>query len=222
MKKLTKLMTAILTLSLLVTILTPVTTEAATVKDGSIYIASFDSDATNYVKSVSVNKKGQLVVKANFKQEYKTNDSIIKWKSTGIKTITFTEDDFGNGIDGKTDYYRHNYKTGKTNPKFYHYTQKEFMKQVEKYMDTSWKLVITVNGGKMVSAAIVKYNGTYTDESRQGWKTSITADEYDWANNWICPICYERLGYGPEAKSLRVQLRKFKCTCEDHEGKLIK
>ena len=221
MKKLTKLMTAILALSLVVTALTPVTAEAATVKDYHIYIASFDSDATNYVKSVSVNKKGQLVVKANFKRNYETKDFVTKWKSTGMKTFTFNPTDFGDGIDGGADYHRHNYKTGKTNPKFYHYTQKDFLKQVEKYMGTSWKLVIT-NDGDMVSAAIVKYSGTYADSSAQGWNENCNADEVNWARMWLCPVCYENLGYGPEALALYVKLYTFKLFCEDHEGVFYK
>lgn len=221
MKKLTKLMTAILALSLVVAALTPVTAEAATCSH--IYIASFDSDATNHVKSVSVNKKGQLVVKAKFTDcTYTGNSHKLVKKSTGMKTFTFTPTDFGNGIEGGADYYRHNYKTGKTNPKFYHYTQKDFVKQVEKYMGTSWKLVITGTTGDMVSAAIVKYNGTYEDASFQGWNENCNADEVDWARMWHCPVCREKLGYGPEALALRTKLHKFKLFCEDHEGVFYK
>ena len=96
------------------------------------------------------------------------------------------------------------------------------MKQVEKYKGTSWKLVITGTTDEMTSAAIVKYSGNYTDESCQGWKTGITADERSWAHSWICPVCYESLGYGPEAEALFTKLRKFKCFCEDHEGVFYK
>jgi len=217
-KKISKMMMALAVAATVVTtVAAPATVEAATkINRHGIYIASFDSDKTNHVVSVKFNKKGNLVVKANFKVYDENARGFLVGKSTGTKTFTFTEKDYGEGIDGGTDYYLHNYKTGKTNPKFYHYTEDEFIEKCNAKMDSSWKLVVTLNGGKMVSAAIVKYNGSYNDSSRQGWSDSCTTKEDSWAKNWRCFECREHIGYGTEAERVCDQ------GCDAHEGKFFK